>query len=108
MTISKPAQTAAAVFDDRFCCDRLPRITDAIAMTSIALVGAPRANLIGTTMEHHAGQRCHGSRLPLSSSGSAIDHLGAYGISPLPKDQSSRAESTRLMKMSAFETFPLT
>jgi hypothetical protein len=37
-----------------------------------------------------------------------LDHLGAYCISPLPKDQSSRAESTRLMKMSAFETFPLT
>ena len=108
MTMSKPAQTPAAVFDDRFYCDRLPRLTDAIAMTGIALVGAPRANLIGTTMEQHAGRNCRDCRLPLTSSGPAIDHLGAYCISPLPKDQSSRAESTRLMKMSAFETFPLT
>jgi hypothetical protein len=32
-------------------------------------------------------------------------YFGAYCISPLPKDQSSRAESTKLIQMSSFRTF---
>src|SRR6476619_7576587 len=34
----------------------------------------------------------------------AATHFGAYCISPLPKDQSSRPESTRLIQTSSFLT----
>jgi hypothetical protein len=39
-------------------------------------------------------------RTPLNS-----HYFGAYCISPLPKDQSSRAESTKLIQISSFRTF---
>lgn len=32
-------------------------------------------------------------------------YFGAYCISPLPKDQSSRAESTKLIQISSFRIF---
>src|ERR1700730_9313477 len=68
--------------------------------------GSRSFRLIG--MPGEQGHELHFDRsLSCEASNAAEQHyFGAYCISPLPKDQSSRAESTRLIQISSFRTFP--